>query len=47
VLGMYAHGMLAAFAHPGAALQDYGAQDGATEFTIPEIGTYAVVDLRR
>jgi len=45
VLGSYAQGKLAVFAHPGAALEDYSAQDGATEFTIPEIGTYAVADL--
>jgi len=45
VLGSYAHGTLAAFAHPGEALEDYTVQDGATEFTIPELGTYAVVDL--
>jgi hypothetical protein len=45
VLGSYEHGKLAAFEHPGAALEEYSVQDGATEFTIPEMGTYAVVDL--
>lgn len=45
VLGSYKTGKLAAFGRPGAALEDYGVQDGATEFTIPELGTYAVVDL--
>jgi len=45
VLGSYAQGKLAAFAHPGEALADYTVQDGATEFTIPEMATYAVVDL--
>lgn len=46
VLGSYSQGKLAAFAHPGAALEGYSVEDGATEFTIPELGTYAVVDLR-
>ncbi len=45
VLGSYKTGKLAAFGRPGVALEDYGVQDGATEFTIPELGTYAVVDL--
>lgn len=45
VLGSYAHGKLAAFGHPAGALEEYSVQDGATEFTIPEINTYAVVDL--
>jgi hypothetical protein len=31
----------------GAALLDYAAQDGATEFTLPELKTYAVIDLSR
>jgi hypothetical protein len=46
VLGSYKQGKLAAFAHDGAALGDYNMVDGATEFTIPELGAYAVVDLR-
>jgi hypothetical protein len=45
VLGSYEHGKLGAFGHPGAALEEYSVQDGSTEFTIPEINTYAVVDL--
>lgn len=45
VLGAYAQGKLAVFARPGAALEDYSAEDGASEFTIPEMGAYAVVDL--
>jgi hypothetical protein len=45
VLGSYAQGKLAAFGLPGEALEDYTVQDGATEFTIPELGAYAVVDL--
>jgi hypothetical protein len=47
VSGSYAQGQLAAFAHPGETLADYTVQDGATEFTIPEMAAYAVVDLRR
>jgi len=45
VLGSYPQGKLAVFEHPGAVLADYSVADGATEFTIPEIATYAVVDL--
>jgi len=47
VLGEYKHGRLSAFQHPGMTLEDYHAQDGATEFTIPEVSAYAVVDLSR
>lgn len=47
VLGTYKRGRLSAFQHPGVALEDYHVQDGATEFTIPEMGAYAVVDLSR
>jgi hypothetical protein len=45
VLGAYARGKLAAFDREKADLQDYGVQEGATEFTIPEMGTYAIIDL--
>lgn len=45
VLGSYARGELAAFGHPVESLEDYSVQDGATEFTIPELSAYAVVDL--
>jgi len=47
VLGSYPRGRLAAFGHPGTTLEDYSVQEGATEFTISEMWTYAVVDLRR
>jgi hypothetical protein len=46
VLGAYAQGKLAAFEHPVEALEEYSVEDGATEFTIPVLGAYAVVDLR-
>jgi hypothetical protein len=45
VLGAYDHGELLTYEHPHAVLEDYTVQDGATEFTIPEISVYAVVDL--
>ena len=49
VLGAYVRGKLAAFDHEKSELQDYSAQEGApgnsTEFTIPEMGAYAVIDL--
>jgi hypothetical protein len=45
VLGSYRQGKLAGCDHPDAVLQDYAVEDGATEFTIPELGIYAVVDL--
>ncbi len=47
VLGVYAHGKLADFGRPTLALADYSAEDGATEFTLPELGPYAIVDLER
>jgi hypothetical protein len=45
VLGAYARGRLAAFDREKAELQEYGVQDGATEFTISQMGTYAIIDL--
>jgi D-alanyl-D-alanine carboxypeptidase len=45
VLGSYPHGKLSAFDHETAALQDYAVEGGATEFSISEMGPYAVVDL--
>jgi hypothetical protein len=45
LLGSYKQGKLTAFEHPGETLEDYSVQDGATEFTIPEMGAYALVDL--
>lgn len=47
VRGEYAHGQLAAFGVPNAALADYGVTDGGTEFTIPSMNVYAVVDLKK
>jgi hypothetical protein len=47
VRGEYPHGTLAAFGVKTAALVDHNAADGSTEFTIPEMGVYALVDLKR
>ena len=47
VRGEYPHGTLAAFGVKTTALEDLSAAGGATEFTIPEMGAYAVVDLKR
>jgi hypothetical protein len=47
VRGEYAHGQLAAFGIQNAALADYGVADGDTEFTIPSMNVYAVVDLKK
>ena len=47
VRGAYAHGALAAFGVKNAALVDYYAADDGTEFTIPEMDVYAVVDLKK
>ena len=47
VRGEYAHGTLAAFGVQNAALADYAVSDGGTEFTIPTMDVYAVVDLRK
>jgi hypothetical protein len=47
VRGAFAHSTLAAFGREKAGLEDYSAADGATEFTIPYIDVYAVVDLRK
>ena len=46
VLGAYPRGKLAAFGRASAALADYSVEEQATEFTIPDMGTYTVVDLR-
>jgi len=45
VLGSYARAKLAAFERESTKVADFDARDGATEFSIPEMGAYAVVDL--
>ena len=47
VRGIYQHGKLAAFGIANPALTDFGQTDGGTEFTIPEMAEYAVVDLEK
>ncbi len=46
VRGAYARGTLAAYGIERAQLADYACEGGATEFTVPEMQTYAVVDLK-
>lgn len=46
VRGTYAVGRLAVFGYDGAKPEDYLTEGGATEFTIPEMGIYTVVDLK-
>lgn len=45
VRGAYPHQRLFACHSPGAALADVVVQGGATEFTVPDLATYAVIDL--
>jgi hypothetical protein len=47
VRGAYAHGKLSVFRVPNAALADYSVTEGGTEFTVPEMDEYAVVDLSK
>jgi hypothetical protein len=45
VLGVYSNATITVFDKPGARLQDVNTDSGATEFTVVEMGPYAVVDL--
>jgi len=47
LLGLYSKHHLSAAGSPGEELLDYTAGAGATEFTLPELKTYAVIDLSR
>ena len=47
VRGSYAAGRLAAFRNEKAGLTDYTVSDDGTEFTIPAMDVYAVVDLKK
>ena len=47
VLGPYRKGLLAAAGHDRARIEDHAVDGAATEFTISEMGVYAVVDLTR
>jgi hypothetical protein len=45
--GAYAKGALQVFGMEKTAAADYQVESAATEFTVPEMGPYAVVDLTR
>ena len=47
VLGAYAHQSARVYAQPDFKLQDVTVDSGATEFTLPELSVYAVVDLMK
>jgi len=47
VLGRYPKSQISSFDSPGEKLLDYEVQSDATEFTVPELKTYAVIDLAR
>jgi len=47
VLGSYPNAHIAAFDKPDLKVEDLTLSDGATEFTVPEMSAYAVVDLAR
>ena len=47
VLGQYPNHQLALAGGPSVELMDYSAAPDATEFTLPELSTYAVIDLSR
>lgn len=47
VLGEYPDWKVAAYDRPDLKLEDFASADGATEFTVPEMSTYAVIDLSK
>jgi hypothetical protein len=47
VLGRYPNHRIAAAGSPGEQLLDYTLEQDATEFTLPELKTFAVIDLSR
>ena len=47
VLGNYPSWHVAAYDKPDLKIEDFTASDGATEFTVPEMSTYAVIDLSK
>ena len=47
VAGDYSKHSVSAYGAPGRALIEYSMKTGATEFTLPELKTYAVIDLTR
>ena len=47
VLGNFPNWQVAAYDEPDLKIEDLVTAEGATEFTVPEMGTYAVIDLSR
>jgi hypothetical protein len=47
VLGRYSKAQLHSFGSPNAQVTDFNSEQNATEFTVPELKTYAVVDLSK
>ena len=47
ILGDYPNWQVAAYDHPDLKLEDFATADGATEFTVPQLNTYAVIDLSK
>lgn len=47
VLGSWPHQKIMAFEKPDLQLEDVAVQKGATEFTLPEMSTYVVIDLSK
>jgi hypothetical protein len=47
VRGTYPHQTVRAFAKPDMKLQDVSVEGGTTEFTVPEMNVYVVVDLAK
>lgn len=45
VVGSFSRAELRAFGAPADAVRDYATESGATEFTVPEMNSYAVIDL--
>jgi hypothetical protein len=47
VLGAYPKAQASSFGNAGMKLLDVSVRDGATEFTVPEMNTYAIIDLSK
>jgi hypothetical protein len=47
LLGVYPHGDVAEYDKPNASLLDFSTASGTTEFTVPELKTFAVITLSR
>ena len=47
VRGVYAGGEAHVAGAPGVVVEDFVVTEGATEFSLPRLTTYAVIDLKR